>query len=293
MSPRALLLTGLGLNCEDETATALRMAGAQCTELSLHHFLSMQDSRIDDDKGKNKINLKSFDLVVFPGGFSYGDALGSGQVVAHKLRQARSNGEDSRLHQLLQFVRQGGHILGICNGFQILCRSGLLPFADGQQHCSLGRNDSDRFEDRWLQLAAHPQRVLPALANQDIWEFPVRHAEGKLVFAKPEIRARVVEQRLDVLHYIDSEQRPTQHYPENPNGSDLACAALCDPSGHILGMMPHPEAALSFYNHPNWPRRSREMSQQNVVADGTVFFRQFLQNINPVQRLHSEAQSVT
>ena len=279
MSVRALLLTGLGLNCEDETTSALRTSGANCTELSLHQFLSSAQPAHSSSMMADAIALQDYDLVVFPGGFSYGDALGSGQVVAYKLRQPRGHGQDSRLDQLLQFVRQGGHILGICNGLQILCRSGLLPFADGVQHCSLGRNASDRFEDRWPQLAAHPDRVLPAFAQQKIWAFPVRHAEGQLVFANAQVRQRVVEQKLDVLHYVDADQQATQDYPANPNGSDLACAALADPSGRILGMMPHPEAALSFYLHPNWPRRRREQAMPQNLADGAIFFRQFVEHI--------------
>lgn len=278
MSPRVLVLSGFGLNCEEETQAGLQLAGAQAEQRPLSQLFA------------GELALTDYRLLVLPGGFSYGDALGSGTVLAHKLRQSPSSRalasaslQDLHLGpwltQMLDFVALGGQILGICNGFQVLCKLGLLPFADGIQRASLASNDSGRFENRWLHLVENPRGRHAALPGAGRWHWPVRHGEGKLVFVDDQTRQQVQAQGLDVLHYSDADGQPTMTYPANPNGSELACAGLTDPSGRILGMMPHPEAALSRYNHPDWPAHRAAGTLGDETGDGLRFFRQLLASI--------------
>ncbi|MFP4285374.1 MAG: phosphoribosylformylglycinamidine synthase subunit PurQ, partial [Desulfovermiculus sp.] len=162
----------------------------------------------------------------------------------------------------------GGAILGICNGFQLLVKLGLLPAIHSRyldREVSLGHNDSSRFEDRWVYLRANQDSPCIFTRGQERMYFPVRHGEGKLIAKNQATLDQIQHGKHIALQYTDQSGTPTQEYPDNPNGSDLAIAGLTDPSGRIFGLMPHPEAYNHNTNHPCWPRGEQS-------AHGTVLF---------------------
>ena len=250
--PRALVITGDGLNCERETAEALRLAGA-IPEL-VH---------VSDVPGRG---LEDFRILVLIGGFSNGDHLGAGTVQASLFRH--------RLRRPLErFVAEGRLVLGVCNGFQTLVKMGLLPGADWERTATIMANGSGRFEDRWVQLAVDP--ASPCLWTRGLRRLylPVRHGEGRFV-VRDTAAALSLRRRAQVpLRYADDRGRPTMEYPENPNGSEDAVAGVCDPSGRIFGLMPHPEAYLSPYNHPSWTRRAALGLPLPEEGEGLALFR--------------------
>ena len=244
MIVRPLILTGHGLNCAREMALGFSLVGAQ------PQIVHVNDLAQHD--------LQEFDMLVLPGGFSYGDHLGSGRALAQRLLRAP-------LGQAVQrFVDSGKLVWGVCNGFQALVQMGLLPAG-----CTLAPNASQRFECRWVRLAVDPKS--PCLFTRGLThlELPVRHGEGRLLGNPP---AHLVP-----LRYTDPQGQPTQDYPANPNGSPGGAAALCDASGRIFGMMPHPEAFLRWTQHPHWTR-TRELHQRqgtspNQEGQGLSLFR--------------------
>jgi phosphoribosylformylglycinamidine synthase len=155
---------------------------------------------------------------------------------------------------LLRFHDRGGLLLGICNGFQVLVRAGLLPGGPLPCPATLARNESGRFEARWVRLSSRPGRS-PFISFRDPIELPVAHGEGRFVTAEPADLTALQASGQAVLFYSDSEGRPTQEYPANPNGSAGAIAGLCDPTGRIFGLMPHPERFIVPWHHPQWTRR--------------------------------------
>jgi phosphoribosylformylglycinamidine synthase len=171
---------------------------------------------------------------------------------------------------ILRFVSEGKLVLGICNGFQVLVKMGLIPGNPAgsdnpwAQRATLIRNDSSRFEDRWVHLKVRAGNPCPFLTGIDRLYFPIRHGEGKLVFAEG-VLAEVRANGQDVLRYCDEKGEPTAHYPENPNGSEGSLAGLCSASGRVFGLMPHPEAFLHKTNHPCWTRENLPEEGQGVV----------------------------
>ncbi|MGD9609433.1 MAG: phosphoribosylformylglycinamidine synthase subunit PurQ [Desulfovibrionaceae bacterium] len=260
---RTLVITGHGTNCEVESAHAARMAGSDVTDIVFFSDIVAGRTRIDD-----------YNFLIFPGGFLDGDDLGAAQAAAVRWRHAKTQAGQSLLDQLKTFFESGGLILGICNGFQLLVKLGLLPALDGSyfaRQVSLSNNDSARFEDRWVTLAANPQS--PCIFTKGITrlELPVRHGEGKLVPMAPEVLDTLLASGAVALQYADpATGAPTMDYPANPNGSPSAIAGLTDPSGRILGLMPHPEAFNHPTNHPGYTRGERPtlgtVLFQNAVA---------------------------
>ncbi len=268
---RALVLTGFGINCEEEMAAGFRKAGAEAEILHLNRLFS----------GERKVS--EFDVVSFPGGFSFGDDLGSGMVLADQLRFRRIPGGGCLLDGLAGFVAGGGIVIGICNGFQVLVKVGLLPNIGGRcdQEVTLSANDSGTFESRWVRLLRNRNSPTKLLGDLDLFDVPVRHGEGKLIIRDEGVRERIQKMSLNCLSYVDQEGVPTSRFPENPNGSDLECAGLVDPSGRVLGLMPHPEAFLSVYNHPDWPRMARENPGLGEEGEGLRMFRSIVAAANP------------
>jgi phosphoribosylformylglycinamidine synthase len=181
---------------------------------------------------------------MFPGGFCFGDHLGSGRVLANKFRF-------SMREEILKFIHSNKLILGICNGFQVLTKMGLLPAFDDkylEQTVSLVGNKSGQFESRWVRLTPQKSRCLWTQGYDVPLDVPVRHGEGQFVVKNQEILKRIWNEELVPFTYdIDK-------YPNNPNGATDAIAGICDESGHIFGMMPHPECHLYKYQHPQWTR---------------------------------------
>lgn len=237
---QALVLTGFGINCELETAHAFERAGAEAQRIHLNDLIEAPE-RLDEAQ-----------ILAIPGGFSFGDDIASGRILANRLRYQLGEA-------LQQFVQDGKLAIGICNGFQVLVKMGLLPLFDGamQQSVTLTHNDSSRFEDRWVHLAVDAQTKCVWTAGITTLEAPIRHGEGKLIVQDDATLQRLQQQGQVVMRYAHADGAPaTGAYPANPNGSVDDIAGICDPSGRIFGLMPHPEAFLYGYNHPTWTRQA-------------------------------------
>jgi phosphoribosylformylglycinamidine synthase subunit PurQ / glutaminase len=242
---KALIITGYGTNCEIEMAYACTHAGATAEIAHLSDILG------------GKISIEDYQFLNLPGGFLDGDDLGSAQVESVRLKHARIRGTDCTIYEeILRFFERGGLILGVCNGFQALVKTGLLPGNPfGKRRVTLTFNDSARFEDRWVALKVNPLSPCVFTKGLDIIHLPVRHGEGKFIADNDRTLEDILTNNLSALFYIDRDGHPTQIYPANPNGSVHAIAGICDTSGRIFGLMPHPEAYTHPTNHPLWTRR--------------------------------------
>lgn len=248
MAPvRTLVITGNGTNCEVESAHAARLAGSETTDIVFFSDITAGRARLAD-----------YNFLIFPGGFLDGDDLGAAQAAALRWKHAQDKDGRRVIDQLSAFIKAGGLILGICNGFQLLVKLGLLPALDGEyftRRVSLSHNDSARFEDRWVTLRANPRSPCVFTKGLDLIDLPVRHGEGKLVAESEAVLAAIEAAELVALRYVDpATGEPTQVYPKNPNGSPGAIAGLCDPTGRVFGLMPHPEAYNHPTNHPGYTR---------------------------------------
>ncbi|MFK5926036.1 MAG: phosphoribosylformylglycinamidine synthase subunit PurQ [Desulfuromusa sp.] len=244
-SVKAIVIAGNGTNCEREVAHACRLAGA---DVDIVHITELLTGRV---------HLHDYHFLNLAGGFLDGDDLGSAKAGANRLLYAPVTGStDSLAVQLQQFIAAGKLVMGVCNGFQLLVKMGLLPAIDRnfQQTCTLTHNDSGRFEDRWCQLQIASDS--PCIFTQGLEDLylPVRHGEGKFVTLDSETLQQLEDLHLTVLKYADNTGQPTQSYPENPNGSLAAIAGICDPTGRLFGLMPHPEAYVHRTHHPRWTR---------------------------------------
>ena len=244
----AIVLAGNGTNCEMETAQACRMAGFPKVDIVTVWELVSGDASLD-----------VYDFFCLPGGFLDGDDLGSAKAQANRfLHTVVAKSGQPLFKQVITFIQNGKLILGICNGFQLMVKLGLLPALDGNftQQVTLTNNDSGRFEDRWVWLKANAASPCIFTKGIDQLYLPVRHGEGKFVARDKEVIESLKSNNQIVFTYVEagSPQVPSMKYPDNPNGSQLSIAAVCDPSGRLFGMMPHPEAFLHKTNHPRWTR---------------------------------------
>ncbi|HEX8428372.1 phosphoribosylformylglycinamidine synthase subunit PurQ [Hymenobacter sp.] len=266
---QALILTGFGINCEEEYAAAYRLAGAEATIVHLNQVLH------------GHVSIHDYDILNFPGGFSFGDDLGSGVVLANKLRYRKNAEGRTLLDDIKDFIANGKFVMGICNGFQVLVKLGLLPNLSGTvtPEVTLTHNASGRYEDRWVRLKVNSKSNTPFLKGIESMEVPVRHGEGRLIISGTDTLAHIQEQALNCLAYTDFDGSPTDVYPHNPNGADLNCAGLTDTTGQVFGLMPHPEAFLSLYNHPDWARRKRANPGLSEEGDGLKLFRNIVEHV--------------
>lgn len=240
-APRVCILTTDGINRDQETAHAFSLVGASAQRVHVNE-LAARPKLLDDVA-----------ILAIPGGFSYGDDISAGRVLAVEL--AARLGETVR-----RFIDRDGLVMGICNGFQVLVRSGLLPFGTlGTQAVSLARNTSGHFECRWVRLRVESSESLfTEGCGGQTWEFPIAHGEGRIV-AEPSVLDAIEARGHVTLRYVDENGSPTMAYPVNPNGSPAAIAGLTDATGRVFGLMPHPECSAEPHHHPNWRRRdSRE-----------------------------------
>ncbi|MFP4474387.1 MAG: phosphoribosylformylglycinamidine synthase subunit PurQ [Desulfatibacillaceae bacterium] len=237
--PRVLVLTGYGLNCDHETAHAFELAGAQSVRVHINDLIS------------DAVDLADFHILAFVGGFSWGDDHGAGVIQA--VRLAHNMGG-----RLLSFIHDGGLVIGICNGFQAVVNLGLLPGLDGDyadRKVALATNDTGNFRDDWVHLAANPASPCVFTRGLDLMELPVRHGEGKFVTDEATL-SRMEKDGLVALRYARGDGAPAGGaFPVNPNGSMGDVAGICDPTGRVFGLMPHPEAYNHPTNHPDWTRR--------------------------------------
>lgn len=258
---RVLVLSGFGINCEHESKAAWQLAGATSEIRHMSELFS------------GKLGFTDYDVVHIPGGFSYGDELGSGKVLANRIRSTRLPDGKRVLDLFGRFLADKGLLVGICNGFQVLVKSGLLPNIGGRfdKEVTLTGNLSARFEDRWVRCA--PSGMGKRIFGSDLYELPVRHGEGRVVAKDEATFAALHEKGLVGLQYVDVDGRPTEEFPANPNGSKAGVASLVSADGQVVGMMPHPEAHLSRLNHPAWALRLRDGMPLDDESDGLRMFR--------------------
>lgn len=252
--PKALVLRAAGTNCEDETARALESSGAEVDVLHVRALL------------RTPGRLADYRICVIPGGFSYGDDVAAGRVFG--LEVARGLGTELRAH-----VERGGLVLGVCNGFQVLVEAGLFePDAGGreQRSIALTGNASNRYECRWVELETQ-DCACPWLVPGERFPVPVAHAEGRFVVREPAVLERLRAARQIALTYV-VDGAPGEGYPADPNGSVGHVAGICDPSGRVLGLMPHPERNLTPWNDPHWTRSPRRSE-----GPGMTFYRRMVE----------------
>ncbi len=247
MNPRVLILSGYGINCDMELAHAFRLAGAQAERV---HLTDLIDGTRE---------LSEFHIFALPGGFSFGDDIASGKVLANMIKYNLGTG----IHE---FIDAGKLIIGICNGFQAMVKMGMLPGNYGTQEVTLTYNDSGRFEDRWVHLKGNTGSKCVFTKGIENIYLPVRHGEGKFV-ARRQVLERLRKGNQIALQYVDGYGK-SAGYPHNPNGSADNIAGICDETGRVFGMMPHPEAFLHRTNHPRWTRE--ELPEEGA---GVAIFR--------------------
>lgn len=234
----ALVLTGYGLNCDVETAHACELAGARAVCVHINDVIS------------GAVSLEDFQIMVFIGGFSWGDDHGAGVIQAVRMKK---NAGD----RIIGFINQGGLVLGICNGFQTLVNFGLLPGMDNDytaRTVALTYNDCGNFRDDWVNLSINAQSPCVFTRGMENMELPVRHGEGKFI-ADQKVIDRLIDQNQVVCRYARADgDLAAGAFPANPNGSMADIAGICDPTGRVFGLMPHPEAYNHPANHPDWTR---------------------------------------
>ena len=276
MVPRVAVLFGFGINCDHETKAVFEMVGAQAERIHVNRFVS------------GHAVLCSYDILAVPGGFSFGDHLGSGRLLGNRMRFAMRE-------SLMSFVNAGKPIIGICNGFQVLVKTGLLPgpetdrSPDFLQRGSLTLNDSGRYEDRWVTLEFDPESPCIWTKGMVRIECPVRHGEGKYVMPSSEDLDRLSEHHQLTVRYVDpstpvgagitDEPLP---YPLSPNGSMRNIAGICDASGLVFGLMPHPEAIYARWLHPEHTRHATPDTDgmDGWEGQGLQIFRNAVEYVN-------------
>jgi phosphoribosylformylglycinamidine synthase I len=246
---KAIVLRAAGINCDMETEYALEMAGAKAQRIHINRII------------ENKTLLDEFQIIVFPGGFSYGDDVAAGKILANQI-----------VHHLYEpvkkFIEKGKLVLGICNGFQVLVKTGILPGNDSvkrQANVTITNNDSGKYEDRWVYLAPQNERCVFIEPGRQIY-LPVAHGEGKVVTKDAATLDELRSGGHIALKYIDKDGREG-NYPVNPNGSIDSIAGLMDTTGRVLGLMPHPERFVRPTQHPHWSRLGA-----GLKPDGTTIF---------------------
>ena len=229
---RTIILRAPGTNCDVETAFAFEQAGATASLVHVNELVRAGD-KLDD-----------YQIMVIPGGFTYGDDIAAGKVLANELKL--------KLEEYIRhFVRDGKLILGICNGFQVLAKAGILPEAQNNQSVlTLTTNDSGRFECRWVYLSVNRESPCAFTKGMNRIQLPVAHGEGKLVVPPDSLPNLNI-----ALYYTDENGNNKAGYPYNPNGSMANIAGICDASGRIFALMPHPERYIRINQHPLWMRQ--------------------------------------
>jgi phosphoribosylformylglycinamidine synthase len=234
MKVNVLILRAPGTNCDKETAFAFQVAGASFSIIHVSEII------------KRKSMIEKFKIFVIPGGFSYGDDVSAGRILANELKQKLKE-------ELIKFINSGRIVIGICNGFQVLIELGILPFSkDMKRQAALITNDSGKFEDRWVYLKVTNRSIFTK--GLDIIYLPVAHMEGKF-YAEKKVLEKIERNNQIIFKYVN-EKGNFAGYPYNPNGALLNIAGITNETGNVLGMMPHPERYIFKYQHPRWQREN-------------------------------------
>jgi phosphoribosylformylglycinamidine synthase len=254
MAPQVLILQATGTNRDPDAAEAVRLAGGEPVILHVNEL------------AERPARLQAYQMLVLPGGFSYGDALGAGRLLAADMRWLFQD-------QLATFIQAGKPVIGICNGFQALVKSGWLPGPPkGPARATLTRNVSNRFECRWVWLTPNPES--PCVFTQGLTEpitCPVAHGEGRFVPRDDEALAALQAAGQIALTYTTADGEPAT-YPENPNGSVAGIAGICNAQGTVFGLMPHPEDHIFPHQNPRWTRRDVEARPEQSTHLGLSLF---------------------
>ena len=259
MPVKALVLRTAGTNCDEETQFAWEQAGAEAERVHVNRLI------------ENPKRLADYQILTIPGGFSYGDDIAAGKIFANQI-----------VHHLAdvvqEFLAADRLVLGICNGFQVLVKCGLLPGSDGArvtlaQKATLTSNDRGLFEDRWVHLRVDTDRCV-FLGQGEVIDMPIAHAEGKFVPADAMPIEALEKGNQIAVRYVDPDGNAGAGYPCNPNGSVGDVAGLCDATGRIFGLMPHPERNVLSWHHPHWTRRgaAEEGDGLRVFKRGVAYF---------------------
>jgi phosphoribosylformylglycinamidine synthase I len=250
MTPKVLVLRTAGSNCDQETKYAFEYVGARADMVHINRLVS------------GEVKLDDYQILAIPGGFTYGDDISAGKILANELKCKLAAA-------LLRFHQQEKLIIGICNGFQVLVKAGLLPLVDlgAEQLVTLTNNDSGKLEDRWTFLRVNKSPCVFTYNLKSQVYFPVAHAEGKFVPRNTKVLDVLKKNGQIVFQYVaPNGGKPA--YPYNPSGTVDDIAGICDPSGRVLGLMPHPERHFDPTNHPGWTRIG--LAQE---GDGVQIFR--------------------
>ncbi len=255
---KAIVLRAAGINCDLETQYALELAGATADRIHINQVI------------ENKAMLNEYQIIIFPGGFSYGDDVAAGKILANQIIHHLSD-------SLTKFVEDGKAIMGICNGFQVLVKTGLLPGFDGtnltnQQGITITHNDSGKFDDRWSYLSPQTDRCIFIDPDRQIY-LPIAHGEGKVITKDQAILDKLQAGGHIAFKYVDVNGEEGS-WPTNPNGSTASIAGLTDSTGRVLGLMPHPERFVRTSQHPRWTR------DKTIKADGIDLFINSVSYIN-------------
>ncbi len=253
---KVLVLRAAGTNCDVETAYAFEQAGAKA---ELMHINRLRE---------NPFRLDDYQILTIPGGFSYGDDISAGKIFSVQLRHQIGDA-------MRKFVNSDKLVLGICNGFQVLVKTGLLPGLslddNFSQQVTLAENDSAKFEDRWVYLHA-PESKCVFVDKGDMLYLPVAHAEGKFIPRDKDVLKKLKANGQVVFRYVD-ESGKSGSYPVNPNGSVDDIAGICDVSGRIFGLMPHPERHIIYTHHPRWTRNEMsEITGMKIFVKAVKYF---------------------
>jgi len=234
---RAIVLRAAGVNCDEETQYGLQLAGARAERIHINRVI------------ENLSLLDDYQILVFPGGFSYGDDVAAGKILANQIIHHVSEA-------LKRFIEDGKLVLGICNGFQVLVKTGILPGMDQagsrEQPVTITNNDSGKFEDRWVYLQPGSSRCVFIEPGRRIY-LPIAHGEGKVVTKDTQTLERLKSGGHVAFRYVDKDGNEGP-FPVNPNGSMGSIAGLTDSTGRVLGLMPHPERHIHRTQHPHWSR---------------------------------------
>jgi len=256
MKPKVLVLYGYGINCDNETQYGFELAGADAEKVHINELINKEKK------------LKDYQVLALPGGFSFGDDISAGRVLANKFKYNLQQELDS-------FINKGKLIIGICNGFQAMVKLGILPSFERKskkEDVTLTFNDSGRFEDRWVYLKINQKSKCIWTKGIKNLYLPIRHGEGKFISKNKEIREKLKKSEQIVLQYSSETGNPTSNYPFNPNGSEDNIAGICDETGRIFGIMPHPEGFLFSQNHPRWTREEVEKGEGIKIFKNAVEF---------------------
>lgn len=250
MTPTALIIRTAGTNCDRELAHAFELAGSETRTVHLSRLIDAPEM------------IAGFDLIGFPGGFSYGDDIAAGRILANRIRQ--------RLWEPLKdAAMRGVPMIGICNGLQVIAKMGLLPDpAQGRQTVTLADNTCGRFIDKWVPMVADPESVCIWTKGLDTFDLPIAHGEGRLVCADDNVLEQLKTNNQIALRYAPG---------KNPNGSADDIAGICNPAGTILGLMPHPERFTDPTHHPTWTRQADDWLTQ--TAAGLRFFQNAVEHV--------------